>query len=129
MVNEDRFNTDEYEVLIGNREWILQNDMMISPVVDQLMTMQEELGQTAILLAVNGCLTGMVAVADTIKDEAPMAVQTLLKRGVRVVLLTGDNRKTANAIAEEVFQNQFVRSFVRLFRLFVRNKLFSESLH
>jgi len=102
LVNEDRFNTDEYEVLIGNREWISQNDMVISPVVDQLMTMQEELGQTAILLAVNGCLTGMVAVADTIKDEAPMAVQTLLKRGVRVVLLTGDNRKTANAIAEEV---------------------------
>ena len=44
----------------------------------------------------------MVAVADTIKEEAPLAVHTLLNKGVKVVLLTGDNRKTANAIAEEV---------------------------
>ena len=44
----------------------------------------------------------MVAVADTIKEGTPLAVHTLLKKGVKVVLLTGDNRKTANAIAEEV---------------------------
>ena len=44
----------------------------------------------------------MVAVADTIKEEAPLAVHTLLKKGMKVVLLTGDNRMTADAIAEEV---------------------------
>ena len=49
-----------------------------------------------------GRLIGMIAVADTIKSEAPLAVETLLNMGVKVVLLTGDNRKTANAIAEQV---------------------------
>ena len=44
----------------------------------------------------------MAAVADTIKEEAPLAVHTLLKKGVKVVLLTGANRMTADAIAEEV---------------------------
>lgn len=44
----------------------------------------------------------MVAVADTVKSEARLAVQTLMEMGVNVVLLTGDNRKTANAIAEQV---------------------------
>ena len=44
----------------------------------------------------------MIAVADTIKSEAPLAVETLMSMGVKVVLLTGDNRKTANAIAEQV---------------------------
>lgn len=49
-----------------------------------------------------GNLLGMVAVADTVKKEARLAVQTLIGMGVNVVLLTGDNRKTANAIAEQV---------------------------
>ena len=44
----------------------------------------------------------MIAVADTVKREARFAVQTILRMGVNVVLLTGDNRKTAMAIADQV---------------------------
>ena len=49
-----------------------------------------------------GVLTGQMVIADSIKPEAPVAVYTLQKMGLRVLLLTGDNRKTAHAIADEV---------------------------
>ena len=49
-----------------------------------------------------GLLVGAVVIADTIKSEAPVAVHALQHMGLRVVLLTGDNRRTAHAIAEEV---------------------------
>ena len=50
----------------------------------------------------SGVLLGSLAIADTIKPEAPVAVNALQRMGHRVVLLTGDNRRTAQAIAEEV---------------------------
>ena len=50
----------------------------------------------------SGILIGAIAIADTIKPEAPVAVSALTKMGLRVFLLTGDNRRTAGAIAEEV---------------------------
>ena len=53
-VNPKEFTGDNYNVLMGNREWMEQNSISITPVIDQLMIMQEELGQTAILVAVNG---------------------------------------------------------------------------
>ena len=49
-----------------------------------------------------GILVGAIAIADTIKPEAPVAIKSLTKMGLRVFLLTGDNRRTAQAIAEEV---------------------------
>ena len=50
----------------------------------------------------SGILIGAIAIADTIKPEAPVAINALTKMGLRVFLLTGDNRRTAKAIAEEV---------------------------
>jgi len=91
-----------FEVLIGNREWMLQNSLRIESDVDQVMIEHEERGHTAVLAAINGVLVGMLAVADTIKDEAPLAIRTLQDMGLKVILLTGDNRKTANAIASQV---------------------------
>lgn len=49
-----------------------------------------------------GILLGALVIADTIKPEAPVAVHALQRMGLRVILLTGDNRRTAQAIAEEV---------------------------
>ena len=54
FVNPKGFTGDKYNVLMGNREWMEQNSISITTIIDQLMIMQEELGQTAILVAVNG---------------------------------------------------------------------------
>lgn len=49
-----------------------------------------------------GCIVSVLAIADTVKSEAPLAVHTLQKMGINVILLTGDNQKTARAIARQV---------------------------
>ncbi|XP_043927608.1 copper-transporting ATPase 2 [Protopterus annectens] len=91
-----------YSVLIGNREWMKRNGVDISADVDDAMSNHEMKGQTAILVAIDGTLRGMIAIADTVKPEAALAVHTLKNMGVDVVLITGDNHKTAKAIATQV---------------------------
>ncbi|XP_051882353.1 copper-transporting ATPase 2-like [Pristis pectinata] len=91
-----------YSVSIGNREWMTRNGLHVGNDVDEAMINHEMKGQTAVLVAVDGTLCGMIAIADTVKPEAPLAVCTLQNMGVDVVLLTGDNCKTAAAIASQV---------------------------
>ncbi|KAK0136147.1 Copper-transporting ATPase 1 [Merluccius polli] len=91
-----------YTVLIGNREWMKRNALHILPDVDDAMTEHERRGRTAVLVAVDGLLCAMIAIADTVKPEAELAVHTLNHMGLEVILMTGDNSKTARAIAAQV---------------------------
>ncbi|XP_030622832.1 copper-transporting ATPase 1 [Chanos chanos] len=91
-----------YTVLIGNREWMRRNGLEIGGDVDEAMVEHERRGRTAVLVAVDGVLCAMVAIADTVKPEAELAVHTLNAMGLEVVLMTGDNSKTARAIATQV---------------------------
>ncbi|KAF5900731.1 copper-transporting ATPase 1, partial [Clarias magur] len=91
-----------HKVLIGNREWMRRNALHIQADVDDAMIEHERRGRTAVLVAVDGVLCAMVAIADTVKPEAELAVHTLTSMGLEVVLMTGDNSKTARAIAAQV---------------------------
>ncbi|KAL2088165.1 hypothetical protein ACEWY4_016993 [Coilia grayii] len=91
-----------YTVLIGNREWMMRNGLHITPDVDEAMSSHETKGQTAILVAIDGVLCAMLAIADTVKAESALAVHTLSSMGIDVVMITGDNRRTAKAIATQV---------------------------
>uniref|UniRef100_A0A7N8YM80 P-type Cu(+) transporter n=1 Tax=Mastacembelus armatus TaxID=205130 RepID=A0A7N8YM80_9TELE len=95
-------NTATYVVLIGNREWMRRNCLVIRPDIDEAMTEHERRGRTAVLVAVDNVLCAMVAIADTVKPEAELAVRTLTNMGLEVVLMTGDNSKTARSIAAQV---------------------------
>ncbi|XP_076021008.1 copper-transporting ATPase 1 [Genypterus blacodes] len=94
--------TVTYTVLIGNREWMRRNALQISSDVDEAMIEHERRGRTAVLVAVDNELCAMIAIADTVKPEAELAVLTLTNMGLEVVLMTGDNSKTARAIAAQV---------------------------
>ncbi|XP_075040541.1 copper-transporting ATPase 1 isoform X2 [Mixophyes fleayi] len=91
-----------YSVLIGNREWMNRNFLTLKSETDVLMTEHEKKGRTAVLVAVDGILCGLIAIADTVKPEAALAVYTLQSMGLNVVLMTGDNSKTAKTIASQV---------------------------
>lgn len=91
-----------YSVVIGNREWMRRNGHHIEADVDAAMSSHETKGQTAILVAIDGVLCAMFAIADTVKAESALAVHTLNSLGIEVVMITGDNRRTAKAIAAQV---------------------------
>uniref|UniRef100_A0A8C5G7V1 Copper-transporting ATPase 2 n=1 Tax=Gouania willdenowi TaxID=441366 RepID=A0A8C5G7V1_GOUWI len=91
-----------YSVVIGNREWMRRNGHHIRADIEAAMTSHETKGQTAILVAIDGVLCAMLAIADTVKAESALAVNTLQNMGIDVVLITGDNRRTAKAIAAQV---------------------------
>jgi Cu+-exporting ATPase len=59
-------------------------------------------GKTAMVVAVDGKAAGVIGVADTVKDSSAEAIANLQRRGIEVVMLTGDNRRTAEAIAHQV---------------------------
>ncbi|KAI1885439.1 hypothetical protein AGOR_G00220200 [Albula goreensis] len=91
-----------YSVLIGNREWMRRNGLHINADVDNAMSSHETKGQTAILVAIDGMLCAMLAIADTVKAESALAIHTLNSMGIDVVMITGDNHRTATAIATQV---------------------------
>jgi len=91
-----------YAVLIGNREWMNRNGLTVTDKMDSTMAEHEDQGHTAVLCAIDGEVIAMLAVADTVKQEAHLAISTLKEMGLKVILLTGDNQKTARAIARQI---------------------------
>jgi Cu+-exporting ATPase len=90
----------EQTVLFGNKTLMLEQQIAVT---DYLPTLKElaELGQTPMLLAANGACVGIVSVSDPIKTDSADAVKALKKLGVRLIMVTGDNDITANAIAKQ----------------------------
>ena len=89
------------EVLTGGSMKFISNQVSITP---ELILEAEKLageGKTPLLFTKNGKLIGMIAVADVMKEDSPRAVKELQKMGIRVVMLTGDNERTAKAIGAQ----------------------------
>ncbi|HZG58734.1 heavy metal translocating P-type ATPase [Paenibacillus sp.] len=88
-------------LLIGTRRLMEANDVNARPAYDAMARL-EEAGKTAMLVAVDGRYAGMVAVADTVKETSKAAVERLKAMGLEVIMMTGDNERTAKAIAAQV---------------------------
>lgn len=91
---------DGKPVLFGNKTLMQEEQVAILPYEATLNELAA-LGQTPMLLAVNAEIVGIVSVSDPIKPDSKQAVQALQKMGVRVIMVTGDNDITANAIAKQ----------------------------
>ncbi len=90
------------EILIGNQPFLLERGIAIPPKAEMRITAFQDVGKTAILVAAGGELAGIIAIADTLKPMARTAIADLKRMGLSVVMITGDNPRTANAIAREV---------------------------
>lgn len=77
----------------------------VSALAKEAETLRAE-GATVIFVAIDGRVSGLFAISDPIKATTPEAVQTLVNEGVRVVMLTGDNKTTANAVARKLGINE-----------------------
>ncbi|KAF6780206.1 hypothetical protein AHF37_00356 [Paragonimus kellicotti] len=112
-----------FTVHVGSRDWLRQNHVVLplfvsqvcsehgrphqsselqSTNVESLIAADEARGQTVVMFAINYRLIGLVSIEDPVKPEAALAVAALRHRGIRVGLLTGDNCRTATAIARQV---------------------------
>jgi|Deesub1362A_J573_1020465.scaffolds.fasta_scaffold01106_2 Cu+-exporting ATPase len=89
------------EVLLGNEEFMKDAGLGISSMEAEARRLSEE-GKTPMYVAVDGAIKGIIAVADTLKEEAVQAIQALRRLGVETVMITGDNKRTAQAIARQV---------------------------
>ncbi|MEK7598282.1 MAG: heavy metal translocating P-type ATPase [Patescibacteria group bacterium] len=92
----------EVEYFLGNRKLITNVLGMSVDKIDSEITRLEEQGKTAMILATKTGILGAVAVADTVKETSREAVEKLKRRGIEVYMITGDNARTANAIAKQV---------------------------
>ncbi|MDV3293125.1 MAG: heavy metal translocating P-type ATPase [Nitrososphaerales archaeon] len=88
-------------ILLGNR-MLMRENKIETDLAEERMHALETDGKTAMLVALNGKLSGIVAAADTLKENAPAAVRKLQSMGIEVVMLTGDNRRTAEAIGRKL---------------------------
>lgn len=89
------------EILVGTRRLLADEQVNVSEETVQQMNRLEEQGRTAMLVAVDGQWAGIVAVADTIKDTSREAIGRLQAMGIDVIMITGDNERTARAVAEQ----------------------------
>ncbi|WP_117591293.1 heavy metal translocating P-type ATPase [Haloprofundus halophilus] len=96
-----RARIDRGTAVVGKPDLLREYDVDPEPAADVMSDLESE-GKTAILVALDGELLGVLAVADEVKQSAQEAVSTLRERGVSVFMLTGDNERTARAVAERV---------------------------
>jgi Cu+-exporting ATPase len=96
-----RVEVDGREVLVGNAALLDEAGVETTTLEEQAARLAQE-GKTAILVALDGQPAGVVAVADTLKEDSAPAITELKRLGLEVVMITGDNRRTAEAIARQV---------------------------
>ncbi len=92
---------DGHQVALGNLRLLFDLGIEAGKLAEQADSLRQE-GQTVMFVAVDGKAAGLLAVADPIKETTPGAIQRLHEDGIRVVMLTGDNRTTAEAVARKL---------------------------
>ncbi len=92
---------DSLSILLGNRRLMAERKVPLDKLILRAEHLEHQ-GKTAMFIAVDGKPAGIVAVADTLKETSALAVKELHRMGLQVAMITGDNRRTAEAIAKQV---------------------------
>ena len=92
---------DGKDIYVGNRKLMREQNIKIDDIEDQLVVLEKQ-GKTAMLIAIEGKIGGIIAVADTVKESSSQAIDQLKEMDIEIYMITGDNLRTAEAIAEQV---------------------------
>jgi Cu+-exporting ATPase len=92
---------DKKDILLGNKKLMLEKSVNISSLDETSDRLASE-GKTPMYIAIDGNLAGIIAVADTVKASSKKAIESLHQMGIKVAMITGDNKRTADAIAKQV---------------------------
>lgn len=95
-------NSNGQRIIIGNKKLMKNNNVEIPPEVNKYMEEKEEEGKTALLLSHDSQVCGVITVADTPRKNAKETIAALKKLGIKTIMLTGDNPRTARAIADQL---------------------------
>lgn len=96
-----RANINGRELLVGTRKLMAKHEIQIESAEEKMIQLESQ-GKTAMLIAIDGKYAGLVAVADTVRETSKEAIERLKKMGLEVIMVTGDNYRTAQAIAAQV---------------------------
>ena len=89
------------QILLGNKKLMIEKTIDVTPLSKASDQLAYD-GKTPMYMAIDGQLAGIIAVADTVKESSKKAIETLHNMGMKVAMITGDNQKTADAIARQV---------------------------
>jgi Cu+-exporting ATPase len=89
------------KVTLGNKKLMEKEKIDFSPV-KPVLTGLEEKGKTVMMLSLDGEMAGLIAVADTVKESAKAGIESLSFKGIESIMITGDNERTAQAIAQKI---------------------------
>ncbi len=92
---------DKKSILLGNKKLMMEKNINISSLDEASDRLASE-GKTPMYIAIDGNAAGIIAVADTVKASSKNAIESLHKMGIKVAMITGDNKRTADAIAKQV---------------------------
>ena len=115
----------EQTVVLGNGAMMSALDIDVAPMLARAESLRAE-GKTAMFVAVDGKLAGLVAVADSIKETTPSAIQALHAAGLRIVMLTGDNATTAKAVSGRLGIDEVIADVLPDQKAQIVNRLQSE---
>ncbi|HZB64083.1 MAG TPA: heavy metal translocating P-type ATPase [Nitrososphaeraceae archaeon] len=91
-----------HTIMIGNRKMMEDNQIAVTESMDTKLSVFEKEGKTAVLVSIDNTLSGIIAISDTVKENAKGAIKALKSKGIEVIMLTGDNKRTANAVASKL---------------------------
>ncbi len=97
-----RAKYQDHILLVGTRKLMIDNRILIPETVESKLSQLENMGKTAVLVAIDSKLSGILALADMIKESANIGLDVLKSKGKELIMLTGDNERTAKHIATEL---------------------------
>ena len=89
-------------IMIGNRKMMYDNKISVDANTETRLLQLEQEGKTAVLVSINNRLSGIIAIADTIKEGAKEVIEKLKNQGIEPIMLTGDNERTAKTVASQI---------------------------